>query len=493
LEVFGIGHRGPAAPLRPETGAGPSAPDLDQALQSKYSSVAVATTWTRPAVRFLPALLAAILLASCAHFSNYPDPAGPSFTGSFPARADPDSALRVVTFNIEFARHVDGAIALLREHPSLRDADLLFLQEMDAPGTRRIAEALGLDYLYCPATVHPGAGHDFGNAILSRWPIRDGRKIILPHLARFGGSQRIATAGTVDIDGTPVRLYSVHVAVPLSVSGRGRREQLRPILEDAAGGPRHVIIAGDLNSHGLGAFFAHTGFAWPSREIGSTAGWFDVDQIFLRGFRLAEPAAIGVVRETQGVSDHHPVWAVLASDSIPALPPGGYRFARPDPSVPIKRFAWIDSTLARGGRPGREGIAALKDRGFRTLIDFTANDGVRKEAEAAGLDYIAMPLTAHLWSSPPKEQQVRDFFRIALDPARRPLFIHCTYGVDRTGMMSGLYRIEAQGWQPAAAMEEMRLLGYHDWYNDLINYVRDYVPRGFGAPGAVNTTTTDRR
>ena len=454
----------------------------------------MATTWTRPATRFLPALPAALLLlASCAHFVNYTDPAGPVFTGSFAARADPDSVLRVVTFNIEFARHVDGAIALLREDPRLRDADLVFLQEMDDPGTRRIAEALGLSYIYCPATVHPGAGHDFGNAILSRWPIRDTKKIILPHLARIGGSQRIATAGTVDIGGTPVRLYSVHVAVPLSVSGRGRREQLRPILEDAAGGPRRVIIAGDLNSHGLGAFFAHTGFAWPSREIGSTKGWFDVDQIFLRGFRLAGPGSIGVVREHRGVSDHRPVWAVLASDSIPALPPGGYRFARQDGSVPIKRFAWIDSTLARGGRPGPEGIAALKERGFRTVIDFTANDRVKKEAEAAGLDYNAIPLTAHLWSSPPREQQVRDFFRIALDPARRPLFIHCTYGVDRTGMMCGLYRIEAQGWQPAAAMEEMRLLGYHDWYNDLIHYVRDYVPRGYGAPDSVSTPTTDRR
>ena len=114
---------------------------------------------------------------------------------------------------------------------------------------------------------------------------------------------------------------------------------------------------------------------------------------------------------------------------------------------------------------------------------------MRKEAQAAGLDYTAIPHTAHLWSSPPREEQGREFFSIALDPARRPLFIHCTHGVDRTGMMAGLYRIEAQGWQPAAAMEEMRLLGYHDWYNDLINYVRDYVPRGYGAASA----GTDRR
>jgi endonuclease/exonuclease/phosphatase family metal-dependent hydrolase/protein tyrosine phosphatase (PTP) superfamily phosphohydrolase (DUF442 family) len=426
-------------------------------------------------------LVALLLLASCAHVHNYSDPAGPRYSGSFPARPDPDSALRVVTFNIEYARHIDGAIALLREEPRLRDADLIFLQEMDDPGTRRIAEALGLDYLYYPAVVHPKVGHDFGNAILSRWPIRDAKKIILPHLARPGGTQRIATAGTVDIDGTPVRLYSLHVALPFLVSGRGRKEQLRAVLEDAAGGPQHVIIAGDLNSHGLGAFFAHLGFAWPSREIGSTERWFDVDQVFLRGLRLAGPGDIGAVRENHGVSDHRPVWAVLAPDSIPALPPGGYHFARADSSVPIRRFAWIDSTFARGGRPGSQGILALKEHGFRTVIDFTRNADEKKAAAAAGLDYFALPLTAHLWSSPPQEEQVRQFFRIALDPARRPLFIHCAQGVDRTGMMAGLYRIEAEGWQPAAAMEEMRVLGYHDWYNDLINYVRDYVPRGYGA------------
>jgi endonuclease/exonuclease/phosphatase family metal-dependent hydrolase/protein tyrosine phosphatase (PTP) superfamily phosphohydrolase (DUF442 family) len=437
-----------------------------------------------PAARVVVAVVL-LLLASCAHYHNYPDPAGPVFTGSFPARPDPDSALRVVTFNIQFARHVDVAITLLREDPRLRDADLLFLQEMDDPGTHRIAEALGLNYLYYPAVVHPRAGHDFGNAILSRWTIRDPKKIILPHLARFGGSQRIATAGTVDIDGTPVRLYSVHLPLPILMNGRKRKEQLRTVLEDADSGPERVIIAGDLNSHGLGAFFAHTGFAWPSREIGSTGRWFDVDHVFLRGLRLAGPATIGV-RENQGASDHRPVWAVLAVDSIPARPPGGYRFARADPSVPIKSFAWIDSTFARGGRPGPEGILALKEHGFRTVINFTRSADERKEVTAAGLDYFELPLTAHLWSSPPQEEQVRQFFRIALDPARRPLFIHCARGVDRTGMMAGLYRIEVQGWQPTAAMEEMRALGYHDYYNDLINYVRDYVPRGYAASGGDN-------
>lgn len=436
----------------------------------------------------LPALLVALLMSSCAHVHNYTDPAGPGYAGSFPALPDSEPALRMVTFNIQYARHIDGAIALLREDPNLRGADLLFLQEMNAPGTERIAAALGLHYVYFPASVNPKAGHDFGNAILSRWPIRDEKKIILPNLARFVGSQRIATAGTVDIQGVPVRLYSLHVALPLLVSGRDRRDQLRAVLADAAEGPDRVVIAGDLNSHGLGEFFARTGFAWPSERIGSTSKWFDVDHVFLRGLRVDAPRSIGVVKDNRDVSDHRPVWAILQIDSIPPFRPQRYRFARRDESVPIERFAWMDSTLARGARPGEEGIAALRERGFRTIVDFTGNDGVEERAKAAGLEYFGLPLTAHLWSSPPTDEQVDRFFEIALDPARRPLFIHCTRGMDRTGMMSGLYRIEAEGWQPSAAIEEMQYFGYHDWYDDLIGYVRDYVPRGYGTASRPHAT-----
>ena len=433
--------------------------------------------------RLAPALLAAALvLASCGRAILYPDPQGPRYAESVPARPDPEPALRVVTFNIQYARRIDAAIGLLREDPRLRDADLLFLQEMDEPGTRRIAEALGLSFLYIPAVVHPKAKHDFGNAILSRWPIRNGRKLILPHLARFSGSQRVAVTGTVDIGGEPVRLYSLHVALPYTVGGKGQRDQLRAVLDDAAGWPGRVIIAGDFNSHGLGGFFARTGYAWPSRRIGSTAGWFDVDQVFLRGFRLAAPESIGVVRENRGASDHRPVWAVLVPDTVPAQPRGGYRFARPDSAMHIKRFAWLDSSLARGARPDHNGIRALRERGFRTVIDFAGTSGEQASAEAESLEYVSIPLTAHLWSSPPTEAQVRKFFEVVLDPARQPVFIHCVHGVDRTGTMAALYRIEAQGWQPPGAIEEMRLLGYHGWYNDLVNYVRDYKPRGFVRP-----------
>jgi endonuclease/exonuclease/phosphatase family metal-dependent hydrolase len=268
------------------------------------------------ALRPLRAVLAAaaLLLGSCGHYVLYPDPAGPRYEGSFGTHADPESLVRVVTFNIQYARHVDLAIALLTEDPHLRGADLVFLQEMDATGTERVAKALGLHWLYFPAIVHPKAGHDFGNAILSRWPIREGRKIILPHLARIAHSQRIAVSGTVDIDGTPVRLYSVHLAVPMTVSGGGRRDQMRTVLADAAAGPPHVILAGDMNSHGIGKIAADSGYAWPTRNAGATAGHFDMDHVFLRGLRASGPDSVGAVHDNRKASDHRPVWVVLALD-----------------------------------------------------------------------------------------------------------------------------------------------------------------------------------
>jgi len=257
-------------------------------------------------------LVAPLLIASCSHFVIYNDPNAPRYEGTFASRPDPDTLVRVVTFNIQYARHIDLAIELLTEDPHLRDADLVFLQEMDAPGTERIARALGLHWLYFPAVVHPKAGHDFGNAVLSRWPIREGRKIILPHRARLVHSQRIAVTGTVDIGGTPVRVYSTHLAVPVTVSGGSRKDQLRTVLADAdSSRAAHVIIAGDMNSHGIGKLAAEAGWSWPTEHLGRTTKHYDLDHLFLRGLRVASPDSIGVVQDNRNASDHHPVWALL--------------------------------------------------------------------------------------------------------------------------------------------------------------------------------------
>jgi endonuclease/exonuclease/phosphatase family metal-dependent hydrolase len=264
--------------------------------------------------RFLaPLLVLSLGLGSCANTRNYVDPFGPRFAGDG-AVAPAGTEIRLATFNIRFAEEIDRAIDLLRTDPPLRRADLLFLQEMDEEGTRRIASALAMNYVYYPAAVHPKHDRDFGNAILSRWPLLQDRKIILPHLGRTRKSERIAVAATIRVGGRSVRLYCVHLATPFEVGPEGRREQLRAVLRDAAGSTDPVIIAGDLNSSGLGEEAVREGFRWPTRALGRTTYLFDYDHVLLRGLSPRDSLAAGVVKDNLGASDHRPVWTVAAID-----------------------------------------------------------------------------------------------------------------------------------------------------------------------------------
>ena len=52
--------------------------------------------------------------------------------------------ITIVSFNVAFARRVEGAIELLKADTALRRVDILLLQEMDAEGAKRIARALGM-------------------------------------------------------------------------------------------------------------------------------------------------------------------------------------------------------------------------------------------------------------------------------------------------------------------------------------------------------------
>lgn len=258
----------------------------------------------------------AALAAGCATVVNYQEPMWPRYAGVAPARPDRLSirgtrTLRVVTYNVQWARHIDRAIHVLQHREPLTDADIVLLQEMDPDGARRIADALGMQWVYYPAVIHPKRGLDFGNAVLTRWPIVSDQKVILPHIGGMRQSQRIATAVTVLIDSIPVRVYSTHLGTPTEIRPSKRRDQARRILEDASGYPL-VIVAGDMNSHGVGQEFVAQGFAWPTEHNGFTTTFFNWDHVFFKGF-VQPPAArklAGVVRDTLQTSDHDPVWAV---------------------------------------------------------------------------------------------------------------------------------------------------------------------------------------
>jgi endonuclease/exonuclease/phosphatase family metal-dependent hydrolase len=270
------------------------------------------------------ARLAAIVLAAlglaCGTATNYLDSSGPMYEARHAApvaEAPAEGRLRVVTFNIAYAIHVDRAIAVLQAPGPLERPDLLALQEMDAPGADKIARALGLNSIYAPGGVHPSSGRDFGCALLSPWPLVEPRKVLLPHGARGTGLRRAAVGATLLRAGRRIRVYSVHLPAPFSVSGGARREQVAALLADAADSPDPVVIVGDLNSHGLGEQFVKGGYAWLTREVGATTSAIGVlrlayDHVFTRGLGVTPGGhTVGVVQDNKKASDHRPVWAQI--------------------------------------------------------------------------------------------------------------------------------------------------------------------------------------
>ena len=255
------------------------------------------------------------LISGCATATlNYSDTSGPRYAGGEAGMVPlvAPAALRVVTFNIEYAIAIDSAIGLLKHDPALRGADVLLLQEMDESGTRRIAEGLGMQYVYYPATVHPVVKHDFGNAILSRWPIVEDDKIILPHNGWWRKTERAAVAATLQVGNQRIRVYDVHFAMVTEQTPGHRQAQAEAVIADSRLGWDKVIVGGDLNDPALGQVFADSGFTWPTRSEMPTRHEWRFDHILLKGLALESAGSTGVVTDVRGASDHKAVWAVVS-------------------------------------------------------------------------------------------------------------------------------------------------------------------------------------
>jgi endonuclease/exonuclease/phosphatase family metal-dependent hydrolase len=252
------------------------------------------------------------LLVACSTGRNYEGP-GPRYVGTpLGARATErltTDTLRIVSFNIELALRVDSAIAALRADAALRTVDLLLVQEVDKEATQRIADAFNLWYVYYPAIFRSRSRRDFGNAVLSRWPIVDDAKILLPHRSWYGGSRRTATAATIQVGDALVRVYSTHLGTPADIRPSQRRDQMRAILADAARYSR-VIIGADLNSSSDGGVTSAMGYLWPTEHGPNTTRLGRWDHNFLRGLSSPRSDASGTVMDNRGTGDHRPVWAV---------------------------------------------------------------------------------------------------------------------------------------------------------------------------------------
>jgi endonuclease/exonuclease/phosphatase family metal-dependent hydrolase len=262
-------------------------------------------------IRVAHMALALVCVAGCATARNYADPSGPVLTGSVASPSRTPAELRVVSFNIQFARHVDRAIDLLTRTGPLKDADVLVLQEMDGPGTESLARALGMNHVYVPSAVHPQSHRDFGVAILSPWPIENARKVVLPHRHRFRKMHKSAAVATVRAPLGAVRVVAVHLETVFGGSGRVRRDQARAVATAEAAWTGPLVIAGDFNGTEAARELVGLGFTWLTRDVHDTAGPFDLDHIVARGLCPTGVPPAAKAADPLKASDHLPVWATL--------------------------------------------------------------------------------------------------------------------------------------------------------------------------------------
>lgn len=163
-----------------------------------------------------------------------------------------DTTARVATWNLwwRFGPWEQRAPAILSTLRGL-DADVVCLQEVwgdgDVTSASRIADDLGMSHVF--STQLDIDGVDFGNAILSRWPITTSEWWPLP--APADGDER-RTVVVADIEGPrgPLQVWCTHLNWRFDHSAI-RQEQVRFIAEKIAGRrPRThpPILCGDLNA-----------------------------------------------------------------------------------------------------------------------------------------------------------------------------------------------------------------------------------------------------
>ena len=141
------------------------------------------------------------------------------------------------------------------------------------------------------------------------------------------------------------------------------------------------------------------------------------------------------------------------------------------PGVP--RFAVVEPGFARGGLPDDDGIRALAAAGFRTVLSLRRDDEERARVLAAGMDYVEVSMSAGLFGAPaPDSAQVAAFLAVVGDSARRPVFVHCRRGRDRTGVMVALWRVRHGGWSPEEAVAEMEDRGMSAHYRAYRRFIR---------------------
>lgn len=184
-----------------------------------------------------------------------------------PAPAGVPETLGTLVFNMERGVHLAELGDFLETCPQIQPFDVILANELDDGCARsggknttlELAKRLGMNAVFGLEFIELVNGEDpkgfHGNALFSRWPIRQAKAVRLPEQynwyfdrqRRIGG--RLAILAELDVAGKPLGVGTIHLEN--RTHGSGRQTQLEAILAEAEamfpGMP--VILGGDLNTN----------------------------------------------------------------------------------------------------------------------------------------------------------------------------------------------------------------------------------------------------
>jgi len=126
----------------------------------------------------------------------------------------------------------------------------------------------------------------------------------------------------------------------------------------------------------------------------------------------------------------------------------------------VDNFGEVTPEVWRGGKPSREGMQWLADRGVKAIIDLQMDD---ESADVpSGVKYV--PLRVSLWNC--DQVDVAAVTR-AIEQSPKPVFIHCLIGRDRTGLAIAAWQM-SHGTSAEQAIANMEQFGVNPWWNAAI-------------------------
>ena len=135
--------------------------------------------------------------------------------------------------------------------------------------------------------------------------------------------------------------------------------------------------------------------------------------------------------------------------------------------------------LYRSGQPRGVGLQFVKLYGIRTLINLRSSDDdsiTEEKAFAAknGLYFYNFPVGS---STAEIDETVQHFLAILADKSRWPILVHCSWGEERSGVLSAVYRMEYERWSNEDALAETYRLGLKIGSAPIKeNYIKNYRP-----------------